>query len=217
MRRIVRLAIVPPLTYRKLAKAALSVDLRTILKHPKVQVLSRLSLKKGFYHQVRSFSYYTSCLIVCVGDRPSQALVDAFEKISIYGLHFHRTKRLPFLTRNLRKSFRKLCEELRILPNSRNLFSHGQNISLIYHYTPFVNGKTYDTYKTGIGTLQCPLCSLFGPFSSYTALQKHLQWDHEEIQVLLDQQVGEHGNRFSQISIYLRGNTLYVTLSLLFL
>ena len=113
---------------------------------------------------------------------PPQPLVEAFENLLVYPLHFHRTNRLPFLLRNIRASFRVWCRDLDIQSQSvadiRTIAY--PNIPLTYEYIS-ASGDLY-TYETTHPPRQCPLCSLFGAFSSWECLRKHVRWDHSEIE-----------------------------------
>ena len=112
---------------------------------------------------------------------PPQPLVDAFQNLMVYPLYLHRTNRLPFLHRNVCASFRAWCRDLHIRPQLEAdipTITYPQT-HLIYEYLS-ASGDTY-TYETMHPRRECPLCSLFGVFSSWEALKKHVRWDHSEI------------------------------------
>jgi hypothetical protein len=113
---------------------------------------------------------------------PAQPLVDAFENVFVYPLYLHRGKHLPFLRRNIRASFRAWCRDL---DKRSNLEADtgtvaSSHVSLIYEYISH-SGVLY-TYKTLHPRRECPVCSLFGVFSSWRDLRRHVRWDHEEIE-----------------------------------
>jgi len=110
---------------------------------------------------------------------PPAPLIAAFESISKYTLHLHRAKRLPFLLRNVRTSFRAWCRELDIQSNSDASIQSRPQVPLTYIYTTARESYTYDTT---IGERECPICSLFAVFPCWQALARHMRWDHTEVE-----------------------------------
>ncbi|KAF8521676.1 hypothetical protein JB92DRAFT_2890113 [Gautieria morchelliformis] len=112
---------------------------------------------------------------------PPQPLVDAFEELFVYPLYLHRTNRLPFLLRNVRVSFQAWCRDLDIRSKAdADSESASHLMPLTYEYISPL-GELH-TYTTTHPRRECPLCCIFGVFSSWEALRKHFRWDHKEIE-----------------------------------
>ncbi|KAF8587869.1 hypothetical protein K439DRAFT_742153 [Ramaria rubella] len=109
---------------------------------------------------------------------PPKPLLDAFQSLSLFPLHFHRTHHLPFLLRNVRTSFRALYHKLN-KQSELDVPPSGRLVPLRYECRS-KSGKLY-TYDTVHPREECPICPIFGVFSSWGALKKHIQWDHSEI------------------------------------
>lgn len=109
---------------------------------------------------------------------PPQPLVNAFENLFVYPLYFHRIKRLPFLLRNVRASFKAWCRDHDTQSMADTTTS--SHVPLIYEYTSS-SGDVY-TFETRHPRQECPVCSIFGVFSSWKDLQRHVTWDHGEIE-----------------------------------
>lgn len=109
---------------------------------------------------------------------PPQPLVDAFENLFVYPLYLHRIKRLPFLLRNVRASFKTWCRDHDTQSMADTTTS--SHVPLVYEYTSS-SGEVY-TFETRHPRRECPVCSIFGVFSSWKDLQRHVTWDHGEIE-----------------------------------
>ena len=110
---------------------------------------------------------------------PPAPLINAFENLSTYTLHLHRVNRLPFLLRNVRRSFRTWCRELHIQSDIDASLQNRPQVSLTYRYT---TAKESYTYNTTIQERECPICSIFAVFPSWQTLEKHMRWDHPEVE-----------------------------------
>ena len=157
------------------------------LSSPRIASVASISLSAssrqpgpGFITSART---ETSPIFPGTGETsPPQPLVDAFECLFVYPLYLHRTKRLPFLLRNVRTSFRALCQilDIRSKPEADAGPVSPQEMSLTYEYIS-PSGALY-TYNAVHPWRECPVCSMFGVFSNWEALRRHLKWDHSEIE-----------------------------------
>ena len=87
---------------------------------------------------------------------------------------FQETKQLPFLLRNLRKSFKSLCRDLDIpcipLPDD-----NAEDVLIRFEH---LEGASFE--RT-LPKWFCPLCDLFGKFDTREMLKIHLELAHKNI------------------------------------
>ena len=103
---------------------------------------------------------------------PSEALISAFEAISLSTIRVHQTCQLPFLVRNLRWGFMHRCRELHV-----PIYPDNSEIDLQIFYE-FIGGHVY---QTEIDRWGCPMCDFLGNIRTREMLDCHLRWDHPEI------------------------------------
>jgi hypothetical protein len=101
-------------------------------------------------------------------------LVSTIEKLTHSSARLHKTKRLPFLLRNLRRGFLQRCKTLGI-PVERET---QDNVAFHMHYEH--TGVNDVGYEITLHQWDCPLCSLHPSFPNQAILKKHLAWDHGE-------------------------------------
>ena len=87
---------------------------------------------------------------------------------------FQETKQLPFLLRNLRKSFKTLCRDLDI-PCIPLPADNADNVLIRYEH---LEGASFE--RT-LPKWFCPLCDLFGKFDTREMLKIHLELAHKNI------------------------------------
>lgn len=87
---------------------------------------------------------------------------------------FQETKQLPFLLRNLRKSFKTLCRDFDIpctpLPDDK-----AGNILIRYDHLESAS------FERALPKWFCPLCDLFGKFETIEMLKIHLDLAHKNL------------------------------------
>jgi hypothetical protein len=82
------------------------------------------------------------------------------------------TRQLPFLRRNLRQGFISRCADV-LIP----IHPDQKHVSLEVSYE-YVDGIVF---QSKIEDWLCPLCNLFGKFTTQATLHCQLKWDHQEI------------------------------------
>jgi len=103
---------------------------------------------------------------------PPEELVNAVEALTIIPIRMQATRQLPFLRRNLRQGFISRCANV-LIP----IHSDQKHVSLEVTYE-YVDGVVF---QAKIEDWLCPLCNLFGKFTTQATLYCHLKWDHKEI------------------------------------
>jgi hypothetical protein len=112
---------------------------------------------------------------------PSNELLFAVKHLSYDTLRLQKAKRLPFLRRSLRKGFLGRC-----LQNGVNTHGHklpNPRVTVVYRLNTTVD-EPPDEYVAHTASWLCPLCELHGRFGTREMLQKHLWWDHREVDVV---------------------------------
>jgi hypothetical protein len=103
---------------------------------------------------------------------PPEALINAIEALTINPTRMQATRQLPFLRRNLRQGFVSRCADV-LIP----IHPDRKHVSLEVTYE-YVDGIVY---QAKIEDWLCPLCNLFGKFTTQATLHCHLKWDHQEV------------------------------------
>jgi hypothetical protein len=134
---------------------------------------------------------------------PPEELVNAVEALTISPIRLQATRQLPFLRRNLRKGFISRCADV-LIP----IHPEQKHVSLEVTYE-YVDGIVF---KAKIEDCLCPLCNLFGKFTTQGTLYCHLKWDHQEVlsdwEKLDDSDVGSVdvlSDQFAHICVQVRG------------
>lgn len=107
----------------------------------------------------------------------SESLIQLFRAFHLHTdspYFFQQTKQLPFLLRNLRKSFRVLCRTLGI-PSTR--LPEDEQGSTLVRYEHLANVS----FESSLPKWFCPLCDLFGQFETREMLRIHLALDHKNV------------------------------------
>lgn len=116
---------------------------------------------------------------------PSNNLVSALEGFTLSSLRMQKTGQLPFLLRNLRRGFTDRCQLLGIPVEPAVHSDKPLEIHLTFRLqtrSVVSEDATYsDEYQTRMTSWTCPLCDLHGKFKNHSMLQKHIEWDHSEI------------------------------------
>ena len=108
-----------------------------------------------------------------VGDiDPPEELLNAVEALIINPIRMQATRQLPFLRRNLRQGFIARCADvlIPIHPNQKRI-----SLAVTYEHVDNI------VFRAEIEDWLCPLCGLFGKFTTQATLCCHLKWDHQEI------------------------------------
>jgi len=103
---------------------------------------------------------------------PPEELVNAVKALAISPIRMQATRQLPFLRRNLRQGFISRCANvlIPIHPDQKHV-----SLEVTYEYVDGI------VFKAKIENWLCPLCNLFGKFTTQATLYCHLKWDHKEI------------------------------------
>lgn len=96
------------------------------------------------------------------------------------------SKQVPFLIRNLRAGFANRCKLLGV-PESTN----GETNVHVTFRVLMDHGLVKLDYPDE-HSLTCPLCNLHGNFKTKDMLQKHLEWDHPEVETRWTLEVSCH-------------------------
>lgn len=125
---------------------------------------------------------------------PPDPLVKAYENLLAYCFLFQRNRKLPFLLRNLKRSFRIRCRRAgEVWPSDHNTLSYGekrkQTILVSYRYID-PQGVQY-AFQSLHFILECPLCSLMGVFPNWSTLAIHMQSNHPEMQYEMAQSAND--------------------------
>ncbi|KAL0071187.1 hypothetical protein AAF712_001751 [Marasmius tenuissimus] len=114
---------------------------------------------------------------VKVDEGPTRALVNSLKEC----VSWLPKGRLPFLQRNLYVGFRSHCRARGVYLDSED---ENVVVQLEATYIYEANGGPASfTTPLAPSSWTCPLCLLHRKFSNRYVLQKHLEWDHHEVQV----------------------------------
>lgn len=105
---------------------------------------------------------------------PSEDLFAAIEALTMSLVVLQAAKQLPFLVRNLRRGFEHRCHlvGVPVAPAAVDI-----SAKVVYQ-------RRSQRYEVDISDWHCPLCELLGQFKTREMLEKHLQWDHDEVAVV---------------------------------
>jgi hypothetical protein len=116
---------------------------------------------------------------------PSNELLIAVKQLSYETLRLQKAKRLPFLRRSLRKGFLGRCLQNGVDTRGEKL--PDPRVTVVYRLNTIVD-EPPDEYVAHMASWLCPLCELHGRYSTREMLQKHLWWDHREVDVVWDRE-----------------------------
>jgi hypothetical protein len=110
----------------------------------------------------------------------SDGFMDALQRLSLSTLRMQhsRPRTLPFLLRNLRRGFKKVCNRLGI-PTTSTVPFPPNGVKVLLGYSKEERIFTVMMTRSWL----CPLCELHGIFETPDMLKKHLQWDHSSVRV----------------------------------
>jgi hypothetical protein len=125
---------------------------------------------------------------------PPEELMIALEALTIASLHMQKARRLPFLLRELRRGFERRCQLVGVpTAEERGPIS----ASVVYKLRVNDDGVEFGglgptkvadlIHKARMAAWHCPLCELHGEFKTRQMLQKHLTWDHDEVDTMWEQ------------------------------
>ena len=122
---------------------------------------------------------------------PLQTLLDKLELHSSSVVRLHKMRRLPFLRRNLQRGFQLHCCKVGVDVKPQPL--PRTSVSVIYSClipdstSSHPEGSRTATAKSSMKDWLCPLCDLHKKFANSRMLDKHLTWDHPNVEMLWDQ------------------------------
>ena len=113
------------------------------------------------------------------GDRgePLEEIILALESLSLASLRMRATGRLPLLLRTLRRGFMHRCKLLGVPTAPCPL---NGVIEVVYQRGDACSSERVTSWK-------CPVCELHRAFLNRDMLQKHMTWDHQEVDVLWEE------------------------------
>ena len=106
---------------------------------------------------------------------PSEEMIAAIAYLTKTSVKTYKTRRRPFLLRNLRRGFMSRCRSLNI-PTQRT--SDKIAVAVRYEYSSAAGAHAFGTQMEH---WVCPCCELLGVFQTREMLASHLDWDHSEI------------------------------------
>ncbi len=121
-------------------------------------------------------------------DAPWRTMIAAFGTLSLSVAAAAKQRRLPFLRRVVKTSFRRRCQRMGIMDS---ISPSMQTLTVLYKLAIDVSedesddGVTvYSTHKVKLSAdkLFCPLCDTLGGVSSKEMLEAHVEWDHTEVE-----------------------------------
>ena len=112
---------------------------------------------------------------------PSADLLKALEALTLTDVRLQKSHRLPFLVRNVREAFKARCQALQIA-TTKSATSSEQPTEVRLRYR-LSDG---DEFMGRMVDWLCPLCKLFGSFSTREMLDAHLKWDHPNCDINWD-------------------------------
>jgi hypothetical protein len=122
-------------------------------------------------------------------DAPWRTMMAAFETLSLSVAAAAQKKRLPFLRRVVKTSFRRRCHRMGIVLDP--VSPPTQALSVLYKLAIDVSENesdddvtVYSVHKVNlaIDKLLCPLCDTLGGIRSKEMLEAHIQWDHSDVE-----------------------------------
>ncbi|KAF8273700.1 hypothetical protein EI94DRAFT_1782910 [Lactarius quietus] len=122
-------------------------------------------------------------------DAPWRTMMAAFGTLSLSVAAASQKRRLPFLRRVVKTSFRRRCQRTGIALDS--VSSPTQVLTILYKLAIDVSENESDgdvtvysvhKVKLAMDKLLCPLCDTIGVISSKEMLQAHIEWDHSDVE-----------------------------------
>ncbi|KZP25704.1 hypothetical protein FIBSPDRAFT_1041305 [Athelia psychrophila] len=103
-------------------------------------------------------------------------------------IHRQKSRRLPFLARNVRRGFALVCHELGV-PIEKLPGESSTKLHVIMRSIPIASGSISEEggsanriiQRYSLPFLQCPLCHLHKKFANSIMLRRHIEWDHPDI------------------------------------
>lgn len=125
----------------------------------------------------------------CGDDTAWKNMVTTFGALSLSTATVAKKRRLPFLRRIVRTSFRRRCQirGLAVDPVSPQL----QLLTILYKVPIDLSDNELDNevaeyvvhkVKIAEDQLVCPLCDTLGRLETKEILEAHLEWDHVEVE-----------------------------------
>ncbi|KAG6850025.1 hypothetical protein H0H93_002229 [Arthromyces matolae] len=100
----------------------------------------------------------------------SEGMRKAIDALALSSIRMQKTKRLPFLRRNVKRGFLWRCNQLNVSTNS----VPGETVRVRVQFA-----YQSEEVKARLHSWTCPLCELHGDFPTQDTLSSHLSWDHE--------------------------------------
>ena len=101
------------------------------------------------------------------------------------GIRMQVAKKLPFLVRNLRRSFLLTCREKGIpvkpVTTPEKPIQYTYRYRLRNHSDMLGGSSVWSEYEEDVTTWRCPVCNLLGVLNTEEMLRYHLVHDHSEL------------------------------------
>ena len=108
-------------------------------------------------------------------EAPQDAIIEAMESLSLSSIRMQATNRLPFLLRTFRRGFASRCKLVGV---STKPDPPTTAVRVIYR-----RGEGCE-YAAKMASWKCPICGFHTAFANRLVLGKHLEWDHQNVEVL---------------------------------
>ncbi|KAH9161399.1 hypothetical protein EDB89DRAFT_733538 [Lactarius sanguifluus] len=141
-------------------------------------------------------------------DAPWRTMMAAFGTLSLSVAAAAHKRRLPFLRRVVKTSFRRRCQRTGIVVDP--VSPPTRALTVLYKLAIDVSEDESDNdvtvysvhkVKLAIDKLLCPLCDTLGSIHSKEMLEAHMEWDHSDVEASWRQKQG--GNW--ELALELRG------------
>ena len=128
-------------------------------------------------------------------DATWKTMIATFGALSLSTVTAAKKRRLPFLRRNVRKSFPRRCQMMGLAVHP--LSPQMQSLTILYKMPIDVSENEWDDevteyavykVKLTLDQLVCPLCDILGRFITMKVLdpremlEAHLKWDHRDVE-----------------------------------
>ncbi|KAJ7733745.1 hypothetical protein DFH07DRAFT_967879 [Mycena maculata] len=132
---------------------------------------------------------------------PHAEIINAIERLVLPATSMQARKRLPFLTRNLRRGFLNYC---RVRGVSTTPDDEVPPLTVIFK----LSDSELPPHEEHVSCYECPLCRLHLPFPTREMLQVHLDQDHREVCISWAKTDNQENWRFLELLLTSRDTSL---------